>query len=498
VTGEAASLWPGTGEPEEDQGHEANAPRGGKSMNAANRLIALSIDGGPQGDLRRRLEEVAALPFVESVLALPDVHHKAQMEVPSSIAIRTVGAIVPEFTSVAVNDGMGVVVTDLNVEDATPDRLRDFLRRVNSHAAAHLFDVNRYSLRRDELVDVLVRGGEAVLEKYRHGAEVLQRMEWGGRIPLRGGSLAETLRAVPRQLLHTSFGRAEMGLNFGGNHFLEVQAVDHLLDESLGREWGFRKGQVVVMYHLGPGPFSGTLLHHYSRRTKLRGSRVPLFMVSKLLFHYLQRWNQGRASDKWRLHFRQNGLTPYPVDSEEGATLREALAMATNFGFAYRLATVRAIMDGLEETMPAAAAPRLFCDVAHNGIYEEPWAGRPSWVARHNSCRLAPGEPAIIAGSYDIPSILGIGLDGGNDRLNSYDHGAGSIIEEYRRASQLPATSGTVLRLAMSRGREGQVLKEKVVETRSSEPIDRLMSCLEQHRVVRPVVRLRPVANLKN
>ena len=171
--------------------------------------------------------------------------------------------------------------------------------------------------------------------------------------------------------------------------------------------------------------------------------------------------------------------------------------MATNFGFAYRLATVRAIMDGLLETVSPQVRTRLFCDVAHNGIYEEP-RGEGTWVARHNSCRLATGQPAIVAGSYDIPSYLGIGLDGMDGRFHSYDHGAGNIIDHYREASLLGPGDGSVLRLRMTRGRQAQIIGEKEAPGRSAEPIERLMSCLEHHRVVRPVIRLRPIANLKN
>src|SRR5436309_3183856 len=130
------------------------------------KVTALSIGEAREAGIDRKLDEIAALPYVTSVLALPDVHQKASMEVPSSVAIATRDVIVPEFTSVAVNDGMGIVTTDLSAEEATPERLERFMMQVNAHSAAHVLDVNRYSLGEQELLAAIIIGGRAVIGKY--------------------------------------------------------------------------------------------------------------------------------------------------------------------------------------------------------------------------------------------------------------------------------------------------------------------------------------------
>ena len=469
-----------------------------ESVRVEGKLTALSIGEEPAAEIDRALTELARLPYVASVLALPDVHQKASMEVPSSIAIATHDVIVPEFTSVAVNDGMGVVTTDLAASELTPEHLERFLTGVNAHSAAHVFDANRYSLTAQELLAAIVAGGRAVIGKYCHKESVLERMEWGGCIPVGEDPLATVRECVPWPLQKTRFSRCEMGLNFGGNHFLEVQAVEEVLDAAAASRWGLEKGQVVIMYHLGPGPFSGTLLHHYSRRSKLKGRRVPLFFLSKLLFHYLQRAGRAAFSSKWALHFRRNGRTEFPEASEEGMALKRAMAMAINFGFAYRLATVKAIQDGIHGALSAGVRLELLCDISHNGIFEESLGGRRAWVARHNACRLVPGKPTIVAGSYDVPSYLGVGGDGSDGWMHSYDHGAGNLIEGYRESGRLTPTSGSVARFRMSRGKSGRVIARANVPMRTAQPIDRLMECLEQNQIMRPVVRLRPLANLKN
>jgi len=317
-------------------------------MDHLEKLTTLSIGEEIPPPIRQMLEQLAGLPYVDSVLALPDVHWKAEMEVPSSIAINTHGVIVPEFTSMDVNDGMGVVKTGLRADEMSPERLAAFFARVNANSATNHFDTNHYSISAGELRQTLSEGARALLSRYGLDEKVLEGMEDGGRVPANGLETPPLTDVVPLQLLLTAFTRSEMGLNFGGNHFLEVQVVDELLDREVAGRWGFERGQVVVMYHLGPGPFSATLLNHYSRRSKLQRARVPLFFASKLLFHYLQRMGKGAASKKWGLHFRRNGWTAVPDESEEGQLLRQAFAMAINFGYAYRLATVRAIVGGEE------------------------------------------------------------------------------------------------------------------------------------------------------
>jgi tRNA-splicing ligase RtcB len=130
------------------------------------KLRVLSIGEEMPAPLRRALEEVAAQPFVQSVLALPDVHWKENMEVPSSIAITTRDTVVPEFTSMDVNDGMGIVKTGLRAEDMSAERLAAFFTRINSHGAAGRFDMNRYSISAEELRRTLTEGARAVLQRY--------------------------------------------------------------------------------------------------------------------------------------------------------------------------------------------------------------------------------------------------------------------------------------------------------------------------------------------
>ena len=458
-------------------------------------LLVLQNGKAPDPELIARLREIEQLPYVASVLALPDLHQKDKAEIPSSTAVTTRGAIVPEFTSVAVNDGMGIVLTDLDARDVTRERLLDFFANMNQHAARHVLDRNRYSLSAEDMAAAAIEGGRAGIRRYDLPEILLDHMEDGGGAPIASldGAWGEI---IPYLLRATALGRSEMGLNFGGNHFLEVQAVDRVVDPLFATRWGLDPGRVTVMYHLGPGPFSSTLLHHYSRRKSLHGARVFAFFLSKLMFHFARK-SPGSIAQRWALHFRREGWSAFPSDSEEGQAFRQALALATNFGFAYRLATVAAIRDALRATFSPFQRADLLCDVPHNGLREEPWEDGTAWVARHNACRVTPRAPAIVAGMYDVPSYVGVGGTSAPPELHSYDHGAGNLIDERRAANTLHPSSGSALRVKMKRGTR-HVQAADTLPLRTSAPIDELITVLSQHDMVQPVVKLRPLGTLKN
>jgi RNA-splicing ligase RtcB len=277
-----------------------------------------------------------------------------------------------------------------------------------------------------------------------------------------------------------------------------VQVVDAIHDGVTAARWGLAAGRVVIAYHLGPGPFAGTLLHFYTRRKALKRARAPWFFLGKLAFHYGR--GQGRRSPRrtWHTCFRRNGVTPLVPDSDEGLHFRQALAMATNVGFAYRLATVAAIRDALRAVFHMPGAARLLCDIPHNSLGEERRADGPVWVARHNACRWLPERAAFIAGAHDVPSYLALGRAGGPPELHSYDHGAGQLIEAHRREHRLTATRETTLRMTLARGPGSSVRAVELLPVRSAQPIDSVLEGYEQRGSLNRVVRLRPLGTLKN
>ena len=102
------------------------------------KLVRLSIGDDPEPSVESNLDKVAALPYVESVLALPDVHQKAKMEVPSSIAIPEPSATVAsrmrprtELSARSPCPGSSSV-TRFSALAGTLDHCTNWLRRLGS------------------------------------------------------------------------------------------------------------------------------------------------------------------------------------------------------------------------------------------------------------------------------------------------------------------------------------------------------------------------------
>ena len=63
------------------------------------------------------IQSIAEKDLVEKVVVLPDLHHKSNMEFPSSTAVAVRGGIVPHLTSNSINCGMALVRTNLMAKD---------------------------------------------------------------------------------------------------------------------------------------------------------------------------------------------------------------------------------------------------------------------------------------------------------------------------------------------------------------------------------------------
>ena len=180
-----------------------------------------------------RLEEFASRPFARQIAVLPDCHWKPDMELPSSVAVDCGDTIVPDVTSVALNDCMSLVLTDWTKDRVEAAFLADYLERVNSQASSRRSGLTRHSPSRDELIEMLYGGAAAAVHKFGLPSSVLDAIERRGQLPVDHIPTEELRRLVPRLLLaHRGF-RAEFGLNFGGNHFLEVQYVSDVVEPQI-------------------------------------------------------------------------------------------------------------------------------------------------------------------------------------------------------------------------------------------------------------------------
>jgi RNA-splicing ligase RtcB len=273
-----------------------------------------------------------------------------------------------------------------------------------------------------------------------------------------------------------------------------VQVVDEIADENVASRWNLAVGQVLIMYHLGPGPLGSILSNLYAFRSKPQLHRKVGYAFFRNVLHL----RNGRGYHRTFAAFNQ-WLT-LDSESEQGMAYANVLNVIKNYGFAYRTATMRAIVDAVHEvTGSPPDSNELIVDMSHNMLQPEEISNQRFWVSRHNCCRPRPGMPGIVAGNHQVSSYVTIGPPDCDSVLAGYDHGVGFLIEEAQQKGLLgnDPSGHEVRRLSMTRGTQ-QLHEQEVLPLMARTPLDSAMRTLAADGMARPVALLRPLATLKH
>jgi tRNA-splicing ligase RtcB (3'-phosphate/5'-hydroxy nucleic acid ligase) len=437
--------------------------------------------------------DLAAAPVV-----LPDFHHKSTMEMPSSVAVATLGSIRPTLTSASVNCGMALIAFEAG--PPSQPAITAFYEAVRRHFP------HPTSRRRDltarEVLLAASQGGVFGADRFSVDPANLDRMEKGGRLDLAGYGDADRLR---RELpwLVVQLARMRFGTIGPSNHFVELQTVDEVLDPAAAYLLGVRQGQLTLQYHGGAGVLAGQLGRLFGKRRKISRAVRAELLVTKPLFHLLSARTLAELRLRRELYF-SGGCPPIDAESAEGTRVLLANAAAMNYGFAFRLATYSALCRFAEQTL-GARDHRLVVDSPHNSIYEDRLDGERVIFHRHNACQAYPasllpdhpvfgvtGQAILLPGTNRTSSYLCAAADGASASLYSACHGAGTIIDDFvRRGLSGPDPhQRTTLRF---RYEDSESVPVPQLDDRG---VDEALGILSGHGILRPVARLRPLAVL--
>jgi tRNA-splicing ligase RtcB len=447
------------------------------------------------GMLNRAIADVdlAAAPVV-----LPDFHHKHDLEMPSSIAVATLGTIRPEFTSASVNCGMALLALDIEVPGEAPlRRFFDEVRRRYPHPPSW-----RRELSVQDVLSSAEQGAGFGIERYGLHPEALERTEEGGRLDLEPyGGLPRLRRELPA--LSFQLGRLRFGTIGPSNHFAELQVVDEILDPRAAEVLGVAAGQMTLQYHAGGGQLTGQVGRLFARRKKMSKPLGLTMAVGRPLAHLVTARSLPQLRQRLALYFT-GGCPAIPIEGAEGERVLLANAAAMNYGFAFRTATY-GTLSTLARKVFGARDVRLVVDSPHNSIYEERVGGQRAIVHRHNSCRAYPapmmppgtafgavGQALLVPGTHRTSSYLCVAAGGAERSLYSACHGAGTLIDGFA-ASGLSGPDPqhrTTLRF-----RYGEDAPTAVPQL-DDHGVDEALAILTRNGLVRPVARLHPVAVL--
>jgi len=434
----------------------------------------------PDEAARRQLAELSVLPGLnEYVTVLPDVHFKHRNPSPTGTVVVSGSTLVPRAVDPGINCGMRMVATSVPAREFTTERLDRLFNRLIADIP---IDARPTPLLSDAQCErMLAEGLPAVADRLELAAGELNRFENGGHMT--PAVDPDQIRALIRPAAIRK-GNGWLGTLGAGNHFLELQEIVEVLDHLAAYRLGLKAGDVVFM------------MHSDSRRMGKRALK-PIFEEA------LEAAGSSHAPDT---------LWTIPADSGVGRRYVAALAAATHCGFFNRAAltltlrhAVRDVLDDRSLEMP------LIYDCGHESIQQEEHGGKSLWVHRHGASHALPasalahdpvladvGQPVPIPGNMGSASYIGVTRPGVASTFHSVAHGAGRVMEKIHAAEQFDPEQ-----VERDLGSYGVRLYRYGTDNiagqapASFKNVRGVIDAMVSFDLIRPVVRLRPLAVLK-
>ena len=141
---------------------------------------------------------------------------------------------------------------------------------------------------------------------------------------------------------------------------------------------------------------------------------------------------------------------------------------------------------------------KLIWNVSHNSIYREVVDDKLQFVTRHNSVKIYDHFPTILAGSFDMPSCIGISHCPDNNLfINTHDHGIGAIVNRLKDEKKLDHTGRISSRYFYKRGTYTLdfVKDSKIYDSKA---IKEIANYCDSKNLFSPWFYVQPIATLKN
>src|SRR3989344_2220211 len=210
-----------------------------------------------ESDAVKQLINTASLPGVYSpACAMPDIHVGYGFPIGGVAAIDAEnGCISPGGVGFDINCGVRLLTVPLTKDEAAP-KIKELL---------------------DELDEVLTCGAEWCLKKGYAYHDDLDSTESNGRLE-DADPLKVSQRAKKR-------GKSQLGTLGSGNHFLEIQIVDEIFDETAAKTMGLKKGNITVMIHCGSRGLGHQVCSDFIRRMEEETPEIANSLVDRNLIY---------------------------------------------------------------------------------------------------------------------------------------------------------------------------------------------------------------------
>jgi tRNA-splicing ligase RtcB len=362
-----------------------------------------------------QVANVATLPgIVGSSLAMPDIHWGYGFPVGGVAATHADNGVVsPGGIGFDINCGVRLLATDL-LRDQVRGKVDKLADELYNNLPSGVGGAGMRQLTIGEMRSVMEHGaGWAVEEGYGFPNDL--------EVTEEHGCLAG---ADPDNVSHTAVQRGlkQLGSLGSGNHFCEVQVIDHIYDAEAAAAMGIGQlGQIVVTIHCGSRGFGHQIAEDYVRLA------------------------ESKQQD-YGFHLVDRQLACLPLQSNAGKAYLSAMACGANFAWANRQLLMHGVRQAFASVFGRRARPKdmpLVYDVCHNIAkmeeYEVDGVLQQVCVHRKGATRAFPahypgvpekyqavGQPVLIPGDMGRYSFVLVGAQGSIEQtFGTCCHGAG-------------------------------------------------------------------------
>lgn len=443
---------------------------------------------GLEGDrCLEQLVNTATLPGIAgTALAMPDIHQGYGFPIGGVVATQLPdGVISPGGVGYDINCGVRLLASHLELEAVAP-HLDALATALFANCPSGVGRGGQVKLKPGELDEVLENGARWALRRGFAGPEDLERTEEGGC--LEG---ADAAKVGPRA---RERGQGQVGTLGAGNHFIEIDIVEQVIDADAARRIGLFQNQVVAQIHCGS-----------------RG------LGHQVCTDFVQLYQ--KAVHRYGLALPDRELVCAPLSSPEGQDYLAAMQAAANYAFANRQVLAFHIRRSFEQVLAGKVANfNLYqiYDIAHNmaKIETHRLGGRDLSLCVHRKgatrafgpgAEVLPavyrgtGQPVLVPGSMGTASWVLVGTQAAMAQtFGSTCHGAGRTMSRHHAKKSI---HGHTLRRELEeqgiRVRAGSLSGLSEEAPGAYKDVDRVVAVVHGAGIARRVARLRPLAVIK-
>lgn len=435
-----------------------------------------------ESEALEQVVNVATLPgIVKYSIAMPDIHTGYGFAIGGVAATALPdGVISPGGIGYDQNCGTRLLLSEVNESEIKP-RLDELATEIQKEVPSGLGRGRKIKLSIGQIERVLEGGAKYLVEKGYGEKEDVENCESGGCL-----SEADASKVSEHA---KNRGRDQVGTLGSGNHFLEIQRVEKILNPEIAKIFGLFENQIVIFIHTGSRGLGHQNCTDY----------LKIMM---------------RAIPKYGIKLPDRELACVPLSSPEGQNFFKAMCAGANFAWANRQMIIYYARLAWKKIVGESKLKLLY-DVAHNiaKIEEHEVDGKKIklCVHRKGATRAFPpghpeilekyrsvGQPVLIPGSMGTASYVLAGTEKSKDAWHTVCHGAGRIMsrhEALRRVSgqdivKKLADEGIIVKCRSKKG----IAEEAPIAYKD---IDEVVDVVQNAGLANKVARLKPLAVIK-